>query len=285
MSPSIAGATTPEPTSPGTSRSRRRRPGRWPSPRASVRWPARRRSRPRRRRRRCARSARPAGVRAGRSRPGDATGRRTSAARRTAPPTASGGPTRRLPRPAGPEQLDGLVGRDRAGHAEPDEPAARRPSAHRARARAARPRRPLRQDGEALEGQVGVDVVDARDRAAHGAADSPPVRIARTRRPTRGLGKLTTDPVQQSGGQRLVAEIVPDCIASPCRARSRDPASAARSGAASRFGPPAPRDRAPGRGDRSADVRAVGRDAVERGRRPEVHDHGRRPYRRGRRGR
>ena len=71
-----------------------------------------------------------------------------------------------------PEQLDGLVGGDRAGDAEPDEPA-RRGGPARAPARRSRQAQRERfaaadlgvEDGQALERQVGVDGVDAFEAA------------------------------------------------------------------------------------------------------------------------
>ena len=83
------------------------------------------------------------------------------------------------------DQLDGLVGGDRAGDAEPDEPAGEPAAVDGGHDRPSSRRSPPvdlgMQDGEALEGQLRVDGVDARRCAvAHGAADSPPVRIALT---------------------------------------------------------------------------------------------------------
>ena len=73
----------PAPRSRDAWRSRRRRPGRWPSRPASARSPVPRRSRRPCRRRRCGRSARRAAGRAARSRPGGATAPRTRADRRS----------------------------------------------------------------------------------------------------------------------------------------------------------------------------------------------------------
>ena len=79
----------PAPTSRGSWRSRRHRPGRWPSRPASARSRARRRSRRPCRRRRCGRSGRRGAGRAARSRPGGGRVPRTRADRRSAWRTAS----------------------------------------------------------------------------------------------------------------------------------------------------------------------------------------------------
>ena len=151
------------------SRSRCRRRGRWPSPRASGRSPARRRSRRRCRRRRCGRSGRRAAAR----------GRRTRPAWRLSASNVSGAdePGRRRRQQDDDvgalgleeaEQLDGLVGGDRAGDAERDQPAG-----EAAASRAHREQPELErlaaadlgvEDREALERQVRVDRVDALER-------------------------------------------------------------------------------------------------------------------------
>ena len=132
-------------TSRGTSRSPRRRPGRSPSRPASAPSPARRRSRRRCRRRRCGRSGRRAAGRA----TSVSTGWRVSAAnaagRRSGSPdgVSSDGDVGAL----GPQQArtssSGLVGGDRAGDPERDQPAGER---------GRRPRRPFVTRGPARSG-------------------------------------------------------------------------------------------------------------------------------------
>ena len=118
-----------------------------------------------------------------------------------------------------------------------------------------------------------------RGHAAHGAADSPPVRIARTSAGADavGVGQLAPDPLEQAGRERLVAEdrarlhradrVPPD---RPVRRSQLDPGQLR--------GPRGERLEAEleARRDGAADVRAVGGHAIERRRGPEVDDDRRR---------
>ncbi len=93
-----------------------------------------------------------------------------------------------------PQQLDGLVGRDRAGHAEPDEPAVEPAASCQAQLERLAAADLGVEDGQALERQVGVDGVDAVEARAPTApptgrrSGSPGPRPARHRwrRPARG---------------------------------------------------------------------------------------------------
>ena len=135
------------------------------------------------------------------------------------------------------------------------------------------------EDGQALERQVGVDGVDAVERARPrrggqaAGQDGPDVG----RRDVVGVGELGADPREQAGGERLVAEdraglhgahrVPPD---RPVRGAQLDPWQ---------LGGPCRERLEPeleARRDRAADVGPVGGDAVERRRRPEVDDDGRR---------
>ena len=277
----------PAPTSRGRSRSRRRPRGRSPSRPASARSPAPRRSRRRCRRRRCARSARRAGGRA----TSVSTGWRDSAANVSGPTNRRRG-RRQHHDDVGalgaqePEQLDGLVGGDRAGDAEPDqaalEAAGRVPSAASVIAQ-----RPSSsgfaaadlgvEDREALEGQVGVDDVDAVERRAPTA---PPTG-RRSGSPGRRRGATPVASASSRADPGEEARRRAPGSRGPCR----DWIALTVSRPIARSGRPQldPRQLRGPRGerlepeleprrDRAADERAVRADAVERRRRPEVDD-------------
>ncbi len=175
--------------------------------RASARSPARRRSR-----RRCRPMTmwpiRPSGSR---SRTSVSTGWRDSAANDSGPTKRVAG-RRQHDRHVGAlgaqqaEQLDGLVGGDRAGHAEPDQPArqpAGPPLDRRSRSPSSsgsppptsawRMARPL----SVSSGSIASMPSSAR---AHGAADRPPVRIALTSAGVDAVrvGQLAPDALEQA---------------------------------------------------------------------------------------
>ena len=159
-----------------------------------------------------------------------------------------------------PEQLDRLVGGDRAGDAERDEPAREAPGRRRRPLRrvigspsssgsppatsAWRIARPLR----VRSGSIASTPSIAR---AHGAADRPPVRIDAdvARLDVGRVRELAPDPREQPVDQRLVAEDRAALDrARRCPARSPGPALAARPAAAWRSAPRALPGRARGPG-------------------------------------
>ena len=180
-----------------------------------------------------------------------------------------------------PEQLDGLVGSDRAGHAEGDEPAGEA-SGHRSSPSSSgsppltsawRIARPL----SVRSGSMASIPSRAR---AHGAADSPPVRIALTSAGShaRRVGELATDAGEQSCGQGLVAEDRSGLHRADRVAADR-PVGRPELDPGQFRGPRGERleTELEAGGDRATDVRSVGRHAVERRRGPEVDDDGGRP--------
>ena len=298
-SPGSRGATTsrrpsparrrPAPTSRARSRSPRRPRGRWPSRPASGPSPARRRAHPRRRRRTMW-PIRPSGSSARTSDLDRVPAQRLERQRRDEPRRGR----RQEDDDVGAlgleqaDQLDGLVGGDRAGDAERDQPALEA-AAHRGARRRHRsspsssgspPPTSAWRIARPLSVSSGSIASTPRAPRAHGAAESPPVRIARTSagvaRPPRRrarAGPARAGPVDQ----RLVAEdrarlhrahrVAPD---RPVRAAQLDPRQLGR--------PRRERLEAQlqARRDRPADERAVGRHAVDRRRGPEVDDDGRR---------
>ena len=191
------------------------------------------------------------------------------------------------------EQLDRLVGGDRAAHAEADQPALEAASGrgpvvgHRRPASiAAPPATSAWRIARPLSVRSGSMTSTPSTPRAHGAADRPPVRIARTSSgfDARRLRELGAHLRQQARRQGLVAEH---------RARLHRADGVAADGAVGRPElDPRQLGRAGGerlepqlqaRRDGAADVRPVHADAVERRRGPEVDDHGRRAIEAGRR--
>ena len=177
------------------------------------------------------------------------------------------------------DQLDGLVGGDRPRDADPDEspgePAAvgvghDRPSSRRSPpvTSAWRMARPLRVSSGSMASTSGMAVT-------HGAADSPPVRMALMSRGSTPARSASSRRVRASrvAGQPLVADDRPG-LDGAHRVAADDPIGHAQLDPRQLRGPGGQGLQAqlqPGR-DGAADVGPVGVHAVERGRRAEVHD-------------
>ena len=181
------------------------------------------------------------------------------------------------------QQLDGLVGRDRAGDAEPDQagPSSRSRSSRRPSSSGSPPPTSAWRMARPLSVRSGSMASMPSSVAAHGAADRPPVRIARTSAGATPFASASSRRIRaEQAGRRAPGSRGPCPTAWPLTvsrpiARSGARSSTRGSLAVRAASASSPSSR-PGR-DRAADVRAVGRDAVERRRGPEVDDDRRRP--------